>query len=151
MNLPRKPIFMEHLGPLEFGGLDPRDGKDDAQVPAWQEASMPGFGPPGPQPASRHPAQDQQALWPPCCVVSFCPAASFLSTPPLGIRGVWKVRYLHPPHHTMFLRALAPSLGHSRIKVDSLGISKMIFLDKDIKMLFKVNQALAQPFISVGR
>lgn len=51
----------------------------------------------------------------------------------------------------MFLRALTPSLSYSRIKADSMGLRKMMFLDKDMKTLFKVNQTLAQPFINVGR
>lgn len=51
----------------------------------------------------------------------------------------------------MFLSALTPSLSYSRIKADSMGLSKMMFWDKDMKTLFKVNQTLTQPFINVGR
>lgn len=69
----------------------------------------------------------------------------------MDIKGFWRVRNLYLPHHTMFLSALTPSLSYSRIKADSMGLSKMMFWDKDMKTLFKVNQTLTQPFINVGR
>lgn len=47
--------------------------------------------------------------------------------------------------------AFAPQLGHRKVNVASLGSGEMIFGDKAIRTLVRVNQTLRQPSVSVGR